>query len=41
LCGGYTHDNVPDSQSAFDDRALDRGYDGRFEWRFTPKGNAQ
>jgi hypothetical protein len=41
LGGEYTDDNVPDSETAFDDRQLDIGADGAFEWRFTPKTNAQ
>jgi hypothetical protein len=41
LGGEYTDDNVPDSETAFDDRQLDIGADGEFEWRFTPKTNAQ
>jgi len=41
LGGEYTDANVPDSETAFDDRRLDIGADGRFEWRFTPKVNAQ
>ena len=41
LGGEYTDDNVPDSETAFDDRKLDIAADGSFEWRFTPKKNAQ
>jgi len=41
LGGEYTDDNVPDSETAFDDRQLDIAGDGEFEWRFTPKTNAQ
>ena len=41
LGGEYTDDNVPDSETAFDDRKLDIDTDGNFEWRFTPKTNAQ
>lgn len=41
LGGEYTDQNVPDSETAFDDRRLDIGADGGFEWRFTPKVNAQ
>ena len=41
LGGEYTDDNVPDSETAFDDRQLDIDDDGEFEWRFTPKTNAQ
>jgi hypothetical protein len=41
LGGEYTDDNVPDSETAFDDRKLDIAADGSFEWRFTPKTNAQ
>lgn len=41
LGGEYTDDNVPDSETAFDDRQLDVGADGEFQWRFTPKANAQ
>ena len=36
LGGEYTDDNVPVSQAAFDDRELDIGPDGSFEWRITP-----
>ena len=36
LGGEYTDDNVPDSETAFDDRELDIAADGTFEWRFTP-----
>ena len=41
LGGEYTDDNVPDSETAFDDRNLDIGPDGGYTWRFTPKANAQ
>ena len=41
LGGEYTDDNVPDSETAFDDRQLDIGANGDYEWRFTPKTNAQ
>jgi hypothetical protein len=41
LGGEYTDQNVPDSETAFDDRKLDIAADGSFEWRFTPKSNAQ
>lgn len=42
LIGGeYTDEVVPDSETAFDDRKLDIGPDGTFEWRFTPDKPAQ
>ena len=41
LGGEYTDDNVPDSETAFDDRQLDIGANGDYEWRFTPAANAQ
>jgi len=41
LGGEYTDANVPDSETAFDDRRLDIAPDGSFEWCFTPAGNAQ
>ena len=41
LGGEYTDAAVPDSETAFDDRQLDVGADGEFQWRFTPKTNAQ
>jgi hypothetical protein len=41
LGGEYTDANVPDSETAFDDRKLDVAADGTYEWRFTPAGNAQ
>jgi hypothetical protein len=41
LGGEYTDANVPDSETAFDDRRLEIGADGGFEWRFVPKANAQ
>ncbi len=41
LGGEYTDEGVPVSEAAFDDRELDIAADGSFEWRFTPKSNAQ
>lgn len=41
LGGEYTDANVPDSETAFDDRKLDIAADGSFQWRFTPASNAQ
>jgi hypothetical protein len=41
LGGEYTDDNVPDSETAFDDRRLDIASDGTFEWRFSPKTPSQ
>jgi hypothetical protein len=41
LGGEYTDAAVPDSETAFDDRQLEVGSDGEFQWRFTPKTNAQ
>lgn len=41
LGGEYTDSEVPDSETAFDDRKLDIADDGTFEWRFTPAGPAQ
>ncbi|KKE99339.1 hypothetical protein [Mycolicibacterium obuense] len=41
LGGEYTDDNVPDSETAFDDRELDIAPDGTFEWRVVPKSPAQ
>ena len=41
LGGEYTDSNVPDSETAFDDRQLDIAADGTFEWRVTPKAPAQ
>lgn len=41
LGGEYTDDNVPDSETAFDDRNLDIAADGSFQWRFMPAANAQ
>ena len=41
LGGEYTDQNVPDSETAFDDRRLDIAADGSFEWLFTPKSTAQ
>ena len=41
LGGEYTDDNVPDSETAFDDRQLDIAANGDYEWRFTPAANAQ
>ena len=38
LKGDYSPVEVPDSLSAFDDRAIDIGADGSFELRFGPKG---
>jgi hypothetical protein len=40
LKGDYTPAEVPDSLTAFDDRALDIAADGRFELRFGPPGPA-
>ena len=36
LSGNYTDSNVPGSESAFDDRAIDIDSDGHFEVRFGP-----
>jgi len=41
LGGEYTDSVVPDSETAFDDRQLDIAANGDYEWRFTPKTNAQ
>ncbi|CAN5524685.1 hypothetical protein BH11ACT7_BH11ACT7_16670 [soil metagenome] len=41
LGGEYTDEVVPDSATAFDDRRLDIGADGTFEWRFTPDKPSQ
>jgi hypothetical protein len=41
LGGEYTDANVPDSETAFDDRKLDIAADGSFEWRFTPATPSQ
>src|ERR1700709_1800970 len=41
LGGEYTDSEVPDSETAFDDRKLDIAGDGTFEWRFTPDSSAQ
>jgi len=41
LGGNYTDANVPDSETAFDDRKLDIAPDGTFEWRFTPATPSQ
>ena len=41
LGGEYTDAEVPDSETAFDDRQLDIAADGTFGWRFTPKTPAQ
>jgi hypothetical protein len=41
LGGEYTDTDVPDSETAFDDRQLDIAADGSFEWRFTPKAPSQ
>lgn len=41
LGGEYTDANVPDSETAFDDRKLTIAQDGTFEWRFTPDTPAQ
>ncbi|MFV8162173.1 hypothetical protein ACNQVK_08710 [Mycobacterium sp. 134] len=41
LGGEYTDANVPDSETAFDDRKLDIAADGTFEWRFTPATPSQ
>ncbi|GAA4475147.1 DUF1214 domain-containing protein [Rhodococcus olei] len=40
LSGNYTDSNVPGSESAFDDRAIDIEPDGTFELRFGPAGGA-
>ncbi len=41
LGGEYTDDNVPASQAAFDDRELEIGEDGLFEWRVRPTSPGQ
>ena len=41
LGGEYTDDNVPVSQAAFDDRELEIGADGAFEWRVRPTSTGQ
>jgi hypothetical protein len=41
LAGEYTDAVVPDNHIAFDDRELDIAADGSFEWRFTPRTDAQ
>ena len=41
LGGEYSDTDVPDSETAFDDRQLDIAGDGSFEWRFTPKAPSQ
>jgi hypothetical protein len=41
LGGEYTDSEVPDSETAFDDRQLDIAADGSFEWRVRPKGPSQ
>ncbi|BBX63698.1 hypothetical protein MSAS_28720 [Mycobacterium saskatchewanense] len=41
LGGEYTDDNVPASQAAFDDRELEIGEDGGFEWRVRPNSPGQ
>ena len=41
LGGEYTDTEVPDSETAFDDRQLDIAEDGSFEWRFRPKTPSQ
>ena len=41
LGGEYTDSQVPDSETAFDDRKLTVAEDGGYEWRFTPATNAQ
>jgi hypothetical protein len=41
LGGEYTDANVPNSETAFDDRKLDIASDGSYEWRFVPEANAQ
>ncbi|MFE3292530.1 hypothetical protein [Rhodococcus sp. NPDC059234] len=38
LSGNYTDSNVPGSDAAFDDRAIDIDADGNFEVRFGPAG---
>jgi len=41
LGGDYTDSEVPDSETAFDDRQLDIAEDGSFEWRVRPATPAQ
>lgn len=41
LGGEYTDDFVPVSQAAFDDRELEIGADGAFEWRVRPTNPGQ
>jgi hypothetical protein len=41
LGGEYTDSNVPGSEAAFDDRALEIAPDGGFEWRLHPNSPAQ
>lgn len=41
LGGDYTDSEVPDSETAFDDRKLDIAGDGSFQWRVRPKKSAQ
>lgn len=41
LGGEYTDTEVPDSETAFDDRKLDIAADGSFEWHVRPKVNSQ
>ena len=41
LGGEYTDTEVPDSETAFDDRKLDIADDGTFEWRVTPDKPSQ
>ncbi len=41
LGGEYTDTEVPDSETAFDDRKLDIAEDGSFEWRLRPKTPSQ
>ena len=41
LGGEYTDANVPDSETAFDDRKLTIADDGTFEWRFAPATPSQ
>ncbi|MCW2690358.1 MAG: hypothetical protein JWR37_5248 [Mycobacterium sp.] len=41
LGGDYTDSDVPDSETAFDDRQLDIAKDGSFEWKVRPSAPAQ
>lgn len=41
LGGDYTDSEVPDSETAFDDRKLDIADDGSFQWRVVPAKPAQ